>query len=104
MRFFGRLCIGLFAAAVVAASGFGQESLTWQEVRGKFETANPTLRAGQIGIGESKAQEITAVLRANPNNAQSQYRSVQVSYLNLVASYLSAANQLNLAVGREVLQ
>jgi cobalt-zinc-cadmium efflux system outer membrane protein len=37
-------------------------------------------------------------------NAQSEYRSVQVNYLNLVASYLSAANQLNLAVGREVLQ
>jgi cobalt-zinc-cadmium efflux system outer membrane protein len=37
-------------------------------------------------------------------NAQAEYRSVQVSYLNLVASYLSAANQLNLAVGREVIQ
>jgi len=37
-------------------------------------------------------------------NAQSDYRSVQVNYLNLVASYLNAANQLNLAVGREVIQ
>jgi cobalt-zinc-cadmium efflux system outer membrane protein len=37
-------------------------------------------------------------------NAQAQYRSVQVNYLNLVASYLDAANQLNLAVGREVIQ
>jgi cobalt-zinc-cadmium efflux system outer membrane protein len=37
-------------------------------------------------------------------NAQADYRSVQVNYLNLVASYLDAANQLNLAVGREVLQ
>jgi hypothetical protein len=27
---------------------------------------------------------------------------VQVNYLNLVASYLEATNQLNLAVGREV--
>jgi cobalt-zinc-cadmium efflux system outer membrane protein len=36
-------------------------------------------------------------------NAQSEYRSVQVNYLNLVASYLNAASQLNLAVGREVL-
>ena len=34
-------------------------------------------------------------------NAQADYRSVQVNYLNLVASYLDAANQLNLAVGRE---
>ena len=67
MHFSGRLCIGLFVAAVVAASGFGQKPLTWQEVREKFETANPTLRAGQIGIDESKAQEITAFLRPNPN-------------------------------------
>jgi cobalt-zinc-cadmium efflux system outer membrane protein len=37
-------------------------------------------------------------------NAQANYRSVQVNYLNLVASYLDAANQLNLAVGREVIQ
>ncbi|HEV3374861.1 MAG TPA: TolC family protein [Candidatus Acidoferrum sp.] len=37
-------------------------------------------------------------------NAQAEYRSVQVSYLNLVASYLNAASQLNLAVGREVIQ
>jgi cobalt-zinc-cadmium efflux system outer membrane protein len=37
-------------------------------------------------------------------NAQAEYRSVQVNYLNLVASYLDAANQLNLAVGREVIQ
>jgi outer membrane protein, heavy metal efflux system len=37
-------------------------------------------------------------------NAQADYRNVQVNYLNLVASYLNAASQLNLAVGREVLQ
>jgi cobalt-zinc-cadmium efflux system outer membrane protein len=37
-------------------------------------------------------------------NAQAEYRSVQVTYLNLVATYLIAAGQLNFAVGREVLQ
>ncbi len=36
-------------------------------------------------------------------NAQADYRSVQSNYLNLVGSYLDAANQLNLAVGREVI-
>ncbi len=36
-------------------------------------------------------------------NAQADYRGVQVSYLNLVGSYLDAASQLNLAVGREVI-
>jgi cobalt-zinc-cadmium efflux system outer membrane protein len=37
-------------------------------------------------------------------NAQSDYRSIQLNYLNLVGSYLAAASQLNLAVGREVIQ
>jgi len=36
--------------------------------------------------------------------AQNDYRSVQRSYLTLVGSYLTAAAQLNLAVGREVIQ
>jgi len=37
-------------------------------------------------------------------NAQNDYRGVRLSYLNLVGAYLTAANQLNLAVGREVVQ
>jgi len=37
-------------------------------------------------------------------NAQAEYRSVQLNYVNLVGSYLTAAAQLNLAVGREVIQ
>jgi outer membrane protein, heavy metal efflux system len=37
-------------------------------------------------------------------NAQSDYRIVQVAYLQLIGSYLTAAGQLNLAVGREVIQ
>jgi cobalt-zinc-cadmium efflux system outer membrane protein len=37
-------------------------------------------------------------------NAESDYRSVQLSYLNLIGSYLTAAAQLNMAVGREVIQ
>lgn len=36
-------------------------------------------------------------------NAESDYRTVQLSYVNLVAAYLTAAAQLNQAVGREVL-
>jgi cobalt-zinc-cadmium efflux system outer membrane protein len=37
-------------------------------------------------------------------NAQSDYRTVQLSYLQLIGTYLNAAGQLNLAVGREVIQ
>jgi cobalt-zinc-cadmium efflux system outer membrane protein len=37
-------------------------------------------------------------------NAESDYRSVQLNYVNLVGSYLMAAAQLNLSVGHEVIQ
>jgi cobalt-zinc-cadmium efflux system outer membrane protein len=37
-------------------------------------------------------------------NAQSDYRAVQLAYLQLIGSYLTAVGQLNLAVGREVIQ
>jgi cobalt-zinc-cadmium efflux system outer membrane protein len=36
-------------------------------------------------------------------SAQAEYRTVEVSYLNLVGAYLTAASQLNLAVGKEVI-
>jgi cobalt-zinc-cadmium efflux system outer membrane protein len=36
-------------------------------------------------------------------NAQSDYRVVQLAYLQLVGAYLTAAGQVNLAVGREVI-
>ncbi len=65
-HFLSRLCVGLFATAVLAEGGFAQRALTWQEVRQKFEAANPSLRAGQIGVDESRAEEITAYLRPNP--------------------------------------
>src|SRR5215475_6608045 len=44
-----------------------KHAFTWQEIRDKFEATNPTLLAGRIGIDESKAQEITAFLRPNPD-------------------------------------
>ena len=44
-----------------------QSARTWQQVRDQFEAANPSLRAGRMGIDESKAQEITAYLRPNPD-------------------------------------
>jgi outer membrane protein, heavy metal efflux system len=42
------------------------KSLTWEQVRERFETSNPTLLAGRLNVDESKAQEITAFLRPNP--------------------------------------
>jgi cobalt-zinc-cadmium efflux system outer membrane protein len=35
--------------------------------------------------------------------AQQEYRSVRVNYVNLIATFLNAVGQLNLAVGQEVI-
>jgi len=43
-----------------------QQALTWEQVKAKFETVNPTLRADALNVDEMKAQEITAYLRPNP--------------------------------------
>ena len=37
-------------------------------------------------------------------DAQKSYRDTQLNYINLIGSYLAAVNQLNLAVGREVMK
>jgi len=36
-------------------------------------------------------------------NAESDYRTVELSYVNLIGAYLTAAAQLNEAIGREVI-
>jgi cobalt-zinc-cadmium efflux system outer membrane protein len=46
---------------------FGQQALTWEQVREKFEATNPILKAAQLTIEESRANEITAYLRPNPS-------------------------------------
>ncbi len=63
----GRLFLRAFLATFAGGSGFAQVALTWPEIRDKFEAANPTLQAAKIGIDESKADEITAYLRPNPD-------------------------------------
>jgi len=54
-------------AAGMPVCGRAQTALTWEQVKQKFEAANPTIRAGQLNVQESKAQEITAYLRPNPD-------------------------------------
>jgi len=62
-----RLLIGGLSAALLAPAVFAQTSLTWQQIKDKFEASNPTLRAAQLNIDESRAEEITAYLRPNPS-------------------------------------
>ena len=43
------------------------QTLDWQQIKEKFEAVNPTLKASQLNIDESRAAEITAYLRPNPD-------------------------------------
>jgi cobalt-zinc-cadmium efflux system outer membrane protein len=62
-----RLFFSLLLALSIAVGACAQESLTWNQVKRIFEETNPTLHAGQLNIAESKAEEISAYLRPNPN-------------------------------------
>jgi cobalt-zinc-cadmium efflux system outer membrane protein len=43
-----------------------QQALTWDQVKAKFEAANPALKADSLNIDEMRAEEVTAYLRPNP--------------------------------------
>ncbi len=43
-----------------------QTAFTWQEIKDKFAAANPTLQAARANVDESRAAEVTAFLRPNP--------------------------------------
>jgi cobalt-zinc-cadmium efflux system outer membrane protein len=49
----------------LSAQGTGK-AFTWDQIKAKFEASNPTLKANQANIDESKAEETTAFLRPNP--------------------------------------
>jgi len=58
---------GWFSVSCLATTAAAQTPLTWVEVRARFEANNPTVQAGQIGIDESRQDEVTAFLRPNPD-------------------------------------
>src|ERR1035437_5891014 len=58
---------GFLLAGLCANYCLAQTALTWTEVRDRFEARNPTLKAAQLNIEESRAAEITANLRPNPD-------------------------------------
>ena len=50
-----------------SAKAVGAGALTWDQVKAKFEAANPVLKEDQLlNVDEMKAEEITAYLRPNP--------------------------------------
>ncbi len=68
-RFIRGVCLMLLLATGSCAIAKAQRALTWDEVKARFESDNPMLRAGKLGVDESRAQETTADLRPNPNLA-----------------------------------
>ena len=71
-RSWARGSILLALALLSGVSGAAQQSYTWDQIKGKFEADNPTLKADQSGVDELKAEEITAYLRPNPQFTLSQ--------------------------------
>jgi outer membrane protein, heavy metal efflux system len=57
----------LLIVVALAHGLYGQSSvLSWEQIKSRFLAQNPSVLAGQINVEESKANEITAALRPNP--------------------------------------
>jgi len=69
LKFLHRTVRGPGAVALLVATllpAGAQQALTWDQVKAKFEVANPVLKADAASVDEMKAAEITAFLRPNP--------------------------------------
>jgi cobalt-zinc-cadmium efflux system outer membrane protein len=62
-----RFCQAALAATCLTPGGLAQKAYSWEEIRDRFLMSNPTLEAARLNIQESRAQEITAYLRPNPD-------------------------------------
>jgi cobalt-zinc-cadmium efflux system outer membrane protein len=62
-----RLSIAIILGCFTGVGARAQTSWTWQQVKEKFVATNPTLKANHLSIDESRAAEITAYLRPNPD-------------------------------------
>lgn len=66
-RLWRRLSTIFLMGGWLGGAAVAQTALTWEQVRGRFEAANPSLKAAELNIDESRAAEITAYLRPNPD-------------------------------------
>ncbi len=61
-----RLAVAISWTLFLVTGAYAQKTLTWDDVKRTFLTSNPTIRANQIAVDQSRADEITAFLRPNP--------------------------------------
>ncbi|MGA2652852.1 MAG: TolC family protein [Terracidiphilus sp.] len=69
LKLLSRKASGTVFTGLLLASGLpaaAQQALNWDQVKAKFETANPVLKADEANVEEMKAEEMTAFLRPNP--------------------------------------
>jgi cobalt-zinc-cadmium efflux system outer membrane protein len=92
-----------------AAQVFGDVDSAWTTVNSNLNLLRPykdkyLAQATRIRDTMTFAYQRGGASLLDFLSAQNDYRSIQLNYLNLVGSYLTAASQLNLAVGRELIQ
>jgi len=59
-------CAAVFSIALAAMSCGAQQRLGWEQIKARFESANPALQADAMSVDEGRSAEITAHLRPNP--------------------------------------
>jgi cobalt-zinc-cadmium efflux system outer membrane protein len=59
--------IAMVISGIPVTTLSAQSVFDWQQIKDKFEASNPTLKAAKLNIDESRAEEITAYLRPNPD-------------------------------------
>jgi cobalt-zinc-cadmium efflux system outer membrane protein len=57
----------IVALSFLPAAVPAQTALTWKQVKEHFEATNPNLKAAQLNVDESRAVELTAFFRPNPD-------------------------------------
>jgi hypothetical protein len=45
-------CAASLLVLLLAKTGIAQQALTWQQIKDRFEAANPTMKADQINVQE----------------------------------------------------
>jgi cobalt-zinc-cadmium efflux system outer membrane protein len=97
------------ASEAARAQVFSDVDSAYAQVQSNIELLKPykekyTAQATRIRDAVTYAYQHGGASLMDFLNAQSDYRTVQQAYLQLIGSYLTAAAQLNLAVGHEVIQ
>jgi cobalt-zinc-cadmium efflux system outer membrane protein len=98
----------LQASEAVRAQMFSDVDTAYAEVESNIELLKPykaqyNAQALRVRDGVTYSYEHGGASLMDFLNAQSDYRQVQLAYVQLIGAYLTAAGQLNLAVGREVI-